>query len=170
MDRGRHFGEKMPSHFAAHGDHSPPAHMSKARASMSSPLTPGLRGREGVLLGEPSGQLHPTTSAPLDKAKDTALGTECRPSGSFSNIPSYSCPLCPLVQTAAAHPRLWRFCLPFEALQGLPRKSPPTSWKLLVLYCYCAFVYWVTSSVENSACTDPFPGLPGNSQREGEGR
>lgn len=55
-----------------HDGHSPPAHMSKARASMSSPLTPGARGRTGILLGKLPGQFRSTPSVPPDQAHSMA--------------------------------------------------------------------------------------------------
>lgn len=85
MGRGWHVSD-----LAIHGD-SPPAHMSKARASMSSPLTPAVTGREGVLLLELPGSSTRPPQPPLNEAKDMALATGCRPSGSF-----LSHPLCPL--------------------------------------------------------------------------
>ena len=81
--------------------------------------------------------------------------------GSFSPPPIFT-PTVPLVQSAGTHPRLWSFCSALGVLQGLPMKQPPTSWKLPVLHCCHALVHWVTSSVEPSARTDPFPGPPGN--------
>lgn len=66
-----------------HSSHSPPAHMSKARASMSSPLTPGSRGRTGILLGKLPRQFHPTPSVFPDQAHSMVMATGCSPSGSF---------------------------------------------------------------------------------------
>ena len=76
--------------------HSPPAHMSKARASMSSPLTPGSRGRAGILLGKLPGKFHPTTSVLPDQAHGTAWPLGAALLEAFKDSLPYSCQLCSL--------------------------------------------------------------------------